>query len=128
MQSDRWSKHVDMVHQWSNCIQRNLLKTQGLKDVSIYLDVWSSLNGRFQQRMYDPNVDLTKAEWSAFEQPSWTLPLLRELSTWRLKLPEIEEQIFGWSNYSDVLFVADFPGNENQNKLEIINNGSLLQD
>lgn len=86
------------------------MKTQGLRDVSIYLDVWSSLNGRFQQRMYDPNVDLTKAKWSAFEKPAWTLPLLTELSTWRLKLPEIEEKIFSWSNYSDVLFVADFPG------------------
>jgi len=110
VQSDRWSKHVDMVHQWSNCIERNLKITQGLTNVSVYLDVWSSLNGRFQQRMYDPRVDLTRAKWSPFEKPGWTLPLITELSDWRSKLPDIENQIFSWSNYSDVLFVADFPG------------------
>ncbi|XP_059471384.1 vitamin K-dependent gamma-carboxylase isoform X2 [Neocloeon triangulifer] len=108
--TDRWSKHPDMVYQWAKCVQKNLLDTQGMNDVSIFLDVLSSLNGRFQQRMYDPRVDLTKVVWSPFEEPKWTLPLLTDLSSWRIKLPEIENQIFAWSNYSDVLFVADFPG------------------
>ncbi|CAB3366213.1 Hypothetical predicted protein [Cloeon dipterum] len=110
VQNDRWSKHVDMVHQWAKCVQRNVYQTQGITDISVHLDVWSSLNGRFQQRMYDPRVDLTKAQWSPFETPSWIMPLLTELSYWRIKLPEIEEDIFGWSNHTDVLFVADFPG------------------
>lgn len=38
------------------------------------------------------------------------MPLLTDLTPWRTKLAELEADVLKWSNYSDVLFVADFPG------------------
>jgi vitamin K-dependent gamma-carboxylase len=99
-----------MVQQWAKCVEKNLRNIQGMQDISVYIDVWSSLNGRFQQRMYDPNVNLLKTNWSVFEQPSWVLPLLLELSNWRTTMQEIEKRVLSWSNDTEVLFVADFPG------------------
>ncbi|KAF4523661.1 hypothetical protein B566_EDAN006031 [Ephemera danica] len=108
--SDRWAQHADMVVQWAKCMETNLRESQEMHHVSVYLDVWSSLNGRFQQRMYDPHVNLLTADWSPFKQTPWIMPLMLEFSTWRSTMNEIEEQVFSWSNQSDVLFVADFPG------------------
>lgn len=99
-----------MVVQWAHCLQHNLQQEQGMEHISVHLDVWSSLNGRFQQRMYDPRIDLLDADWSPLRRPSWVMPLMTELSSWRQTMSEIEKHVFSWSNHSDVLFVADFPG------------------
>lgn len=128
-QNDRWSKHADMCLQLANCLKQQLLndliarkamKGNGMlqpkgthiltENISIYIDVWCSLNGRFQQRMYDPNYDLLKANWSPFKPVEWLLPLLTEYSGLREKMAHIQERVYLWSNYSDVLFIADFPG------------------
>nr|XP_022908134.1 vitamin K-dependent gamma-carboxylase isoform X1 [Onthophagus taurus]XP_022908135.1 vitamin K-dependent gamma-carboxylase isoform X1 [Onthophagus taurus]XP_022908136.1 vitamin K-dependent gamma-carboxylase isoform X1 [Onthophagus taurus] len=125
--NNRWNKHADMVVQYAECLQKNLLTElheQSLKpkssslitkyltsnDISIYLDVWCSMNGRFQQRMYDPNYDLLKANWSIFETPEFLMPLLNEYNDYRKMMTEIQNHVYSWSNYSDVLFIADFPG------------------
>lgn len=79
-------------------------------DISIYVDVWCSLNGRFQQRMFDPNYDLLKANWSPFEPVEWLKPILSGYNDFRQKMIHIQEEVYAWSNYSDVLFIADFPG------------------
>lgn len=81
-----------------------------MTDVAIYVDVWRSLNGRFQQRLVDPRVDLLEAEWSPFQPTPWLMPLLTELSSWRSKLAELERSVFNWSDSASVAFVADFPG------------------
>lgn len=81
------------------------------EDISIYVDVWCSLNGRFQQRMFDPTYDLLKANWSPFTAVEWLLPLLTEYSDFREKMFAIEKEVYEWSNATNVLFVADFPGN-----------------
>lgn len=47
------------------------------------------------------------AEWSPFKPTPWLMPLLTDLSDWRTKLAEIEEQL---DSHIDVTFVADFPG------------------
>lgn len=60
--------------------------------------------------MFDPRVDLLLAKWSPFQPVSWLMPLLTEFSSWRDKMSQIEQQVFQWSNFSDILFVADFPG------------------
>lgn len=78
--------------------------------MSIHLDVWCSLNGRFQQRMFDPRVDLLTAEWSPLKEVSWLMPLLTEFSSWRTQMMKLEKEVYSWSEYSDVIFVADFPG------------------
>lgn len=61
--------------------------------------------------MYDPNYDLLKANWSPFKPVEWLLPLLSEYSNFRAIMTKISEEVYSWSNYSDVLFIADFPGN-----------------
>lgn len=128
-QTDRWNKHADMCLQLSHCLKERLLsdlkatattnedtilqrKPRHItsENISIYIDVWCSLNGRFQQRMYNPNYDLLKANWSPFKPVEWLLPLLNEYSGLRDKMVEIQEQVYSWSNYTDVLFIADFPG------------------
>lgn len=80
------------------------------ENISIYIDVWCSLNGRFQQRMYNPNYDLLNAKWSPFTRVEWLLPLLTEYNDFRQKLIKIQEEVYSWSNYTDLLFIADFPG------------------
>ncbi|KAJ8971128.1 hypothetical protein NQ314_000860 [Rhamnusium bicolor] len=126
-QNDRWNKHADMCVQYAQCLKKNLL--QDLKketqispytkdfsnhitseNISIYVDVWCSLNKRFQQRMYDPNYDLLQANWSPFRSVEWLLPVLTELNDFRMTMNEIIEEVYSWSNQSDVLFIADFPG------------------
>lgn len=150
LMNDRWSKHGDMVHQYVQCIYKNILKDLEdppqyhikyskdtkykiiydlpsedhkhtkleaksepimFQNASIYVDVWCSMNKRFQQRLFDPTIDLLKAEWSPFEKVPWLMPLLTEFSDKRKKMDEIQQYVYSWNNYSEVLFVADFPGN-----------------
>ena len=82
----------------------------GITDPAIYLDVWRSMNKRFQQRMVDPSVDMLTAPWSPFKQTPWVQPLLTELSPWREKMVQIRKDLKEKSNFSSITFVADFPG------------------
>ncbi|KAM8709177.1 hypothetical protein ACLKA7_016051 [Drosophila subpalustris] len=116
---ERWTKSADMAVQYAKCIQRNIQEDMKRHpqnslltstNISIYFDIWCSMNGRFQQRVFDPRVDLLKAPWSPFKQTSWSLPLLTELNHMRPKLKTIANEVLAWNNYSDVIFVADFPG------------------
>lgn len=61
--------------------------------------------------MFDPRVNLMDVEWSPFKEVSFAMPLLLDLSPWRSKLQEMEKELIDTSNYTDVVFVADFPGN-----------------
>ncbi|KAJ1522865.1 hypothetical protein ONE63_002010 [Megalurothrips usitatus] len=125
--SDRWARHADMAKQYATCVERNLLTElrrgkagagrapraiAGLQSdkLAVHVDVWCSLNGRFQQRIFDPRVDLLAAPWSPFEPVPWVMPLLTQLSPMRRRIRELEAQVQARSNFSDALFVADFPG------------------
>ena len=110
-----------MIIQYAHCLKGKLLKGVSddgeeklqytlSKNISIYIDVWCSLNGRFQQRMFNPQVDLLQATWSPFGEVSFLMPLLTEFSGWRSQIVKLENEVYSWSNYSDALFVADFPG------------------
>lgn len=121
---DRWTKYADMAQQYARCIYKNIeqehlrntdISPLSSTNISIYFDIWCSMNGRFQQRVFDPRVDLLKAEWSPFTRTSWSLPLLNELNHLRPKLRTIANEVLAWSNFSDVIFVADFPGLTLQN-------------
>lgn len=79
-------------------------------DISIYVDAWYSLNGRFIQRLFDPKVDLLQAKWSPFSKVPYLMPLLDEGLEWRADLEQMRRKVHSWSNYSDVVFLADFPG------------------
>ncbi|XP_028416528.1 vitamin K-dependent gamma-carboxylase-like isoform X1 [Dendronephthya gigantea] len=108
----RWSSHPDMTKQYATCLARKLRDHAAINisNPAIYFDIWRSMNGRFQQRMFDPRVDIVKAPWSPFKKTEWVLPLMIDLSPWRTKLNEMEKEMSRKSNYTEVVFVADFPG------------------
>ncbi|XP_025156701.1 vitamin K-dependent gamma-carboxylase isoform X2 [Harpegnathos saltator] len=128
VQSDRWVRHADMALQYSQCMKDNLMrrKEKALSDsrqaeekqmwmklsanLSIYIDVWCSLNGRFQQRVFDPHVDMLTVDWHPFKPVSYLMPLLTQYNSYRYEMEKILQHVYTWSNYTDVLFVADFPG------------------
>ncbi|KAK0075118.1 hypothetical protein PV325_007335 [Microctonus aethiopoides] len=128
VQNDRWSKHGDMIIQRAQCLKDNLLrrKEQVLmsskncneieqwsklsSNLSIYIDVRSSLNGRFQQRVFNPNIDMLTVEWHPFKPVSFLIPLLTQFNSYRDEMNEITKHVYTWSNYTDVFFVADYPG------------------
>lgn len=98
----RWSSHADMIYQYANCIQERL-QAHGYEDIELYMDVWRSMNHRFNQRQIDPRVNLLEAKWSPFEQTSWLIPLMTDLSDWRSKMKEIEDQ-FSHDGYNQTRY------------------------
>ncbi|XP_053542679.1 vitamin K-dependent gamma-carboxylase isoform X1 [Ictalurus punctatus] len=105
-QSRRWKDHGDMLKQYATCLSRTL-PHYNISEPQIYFDIWVSINDRFQQRIFDPRVDLVKADWSPFRTNPWLMPLLVDLSPWRKKFEEIEGTL---DNQTEVVFIADFPG------------------
>ncbi|XP_070707050.1 vitamin K-dependent gamma-carboxylase [Pempheris klunzingeri] len=105
-QSRRWKDHGDMLKQYATCLHQ-LLPRYNITDPEIYFDIWVSINERFQQRIFDPRVDVGKADWSPFQPNTWLMPLLVDLSPWRTKFQEIEGSL---DNQTEIVFIADFPG------------------
>ncbi|XP_077099130.1 vitamin K-dependent gamma-carboxylase isoform X2 [Siphateles boraxobius] len=105
-QSRRWKDHGDMLKQYATCLSENLPHFN-ISDPEIYFDIWVSINDRFQQRIFDPRIDIVKADWSPFRPNPWLMPLLVDLSPWRTKFEEIEGSL---DNQTEVVFIADFPG------------------
>lgn len=115
--SDRWSKHADMTHQLSHCVAAGIQRRHAEAaptnaptklNLSVFIDVWCSLNGRFQQRMFDPNVDMLLADWSPWKRATWIMPLLNDLTAYRSDIRNVGRRSI--DHMADVLFVADFPG------------------
>lgn len=66
------------------------------------------LNSLFPSiRIFDPHVNIVKADWSPFRPNPWLMPLLVDLSPWRTKFQEIEGSL---DNQTEIVFIADFPG------------------
>lgn len=105
-QSRRWKDHGDMLKQYATCLHQYLPR-YNISDPEIYFDIWVSINERFQQRIFDPRVDIVRAEWSPFKPNKWLMPLLVDLSPWRTKFQEIEGSL---DNQTEIVFIADFPG------------------
>ncbi|KAG2469533.1 VKGC carboxylase, partial [Polypterus senegalus] len=105
-QSRRWKDHGDMLKQYAVCLSHQLSK-YNISEPEISFDIWVSINERFQQRIFDPRVDIVKADWSPFKPNPWLMPLLVDLSPWRAKFSEVENAL---DNQTEVVFIADFPG------------------
>uniref|UniRef100_A0A8C4GZJ3 Vitamin K-dependent gamma-carboxylase n=1 Tax=Dicentrarchus labrax TaxID=13489 RepID=A0A8C4GZJ3_DICLA len=105
-QSRRWKDHGDMLKQYATCLNQ-FLPRYNISDPEIYFDIWVSINERFQQRIFDPRVDVVRADWSPFRPNTWLMPLLVDLSPWRSKFQEIEGSL---DNQTEIVFIADFPG------------------
>ncbi|OBS81225.1 hypothetical protein A6R68_20560 [Neotoma lepida] len=113
-QSRRWKDHADMLKQYATCLSL-LLPKYNVTEPQIYFDIWVSINDRFQQRLFDPRVDIVQAVWSPFQRTPWVQPLLMDLSPWRTKLQDIKSSL---DNHTEVVFIADFPGMEESLHLE----------
>ncbi|XP_073952043.1 gamma-glutamyl carboxylase isoform X2 [Choristoneura fumiferana] len=117
--NDRWFKHGDMIQQYAMCLKNNLakesrkpLKHLGMpsQNISIYIDVWCSLNGRFVQRMFNPKLDLLQISWSFYQDLPFLMPIIDNATEWRSVLHRIRKDVHGWNQHSDVVFFADFSG------------------
>lgn len=116
--NDRWTRHNDMVYQYTRCLRDKLIeKANALgqpskisQNLSIYVDVWCSMNGRFTQRHYDSKADMLKVNWSPLISSSYLMPLLDEALDWREELDARRKHVHSWSSNNDVVFLADFPG------------------
>ncbi len=62
-----------MILQYAQFLEKTLAKETG-HEVSVYMSVLCSLNGRKPTDIIDPNIDLSK-EKEDFSQPKWLLPL-----------------------------------------------------
>jgi vitamin K-dependent gamma-carboxylase len=62
----------DMAWQFVQ-ILKDEWKQKGYTNISIYAKSSVSLNGRKAQPLYDPDYDLTKAEWKSFQHSEWVL-------------------------------------------------------
>ena len=99
-------KHPDMLKQYAQCV-RHGLENMGIPNASVYVDVWRSMNKRYQQRFVNPNVDLVTAPWSPYTSTPWIFPCLFDYDHQREELDEIAERYA--KDNREVVFVADFP-------------------
>ena len=123
----RWAHHADMAVQFAGCVSKQLERHFGLRATALYLDVWSSLNGRFSQRMYRPGVNLLRSgfKWSPFESPTpkLVMPILQQAELWRGRVEAVDRAIGEYlkginttfkstfeSSSSFLLYIADVPG------------------
>lgn len=102
--NSKWALHGDMMLQFAGCVAANMPSRRD-NNMSVRMDVWGSLNGRFHQRLVDPNVDLLHAPWSPWSPVPWLFPLLRHLDRWRPWILDAKNR-----TEDDLLFLADFPG------------------
>lgn len=111
--NNKWALHGDMIRQFAGCVAAANVARGGRTDVeatnvSVYMDVWASLNGRFHQRMIDPSADILHDPWTPWTPVPWLLPLLHHFDRWRPTIADSKNEM----DHRDgqLLFFADFPG------------------
>ncbi|KAK4309926.1 hypothetical protein Pmani_018479 [Petrolisthes manimaculis] len=104
----RWTSHANMALLYGKCVQERLA-AQGTNISAVHLDVWKSLNGRFQQRVYDPTVNILTAPWSPWTKPAWVLPVVTERK-WQQQVTHLQRQAALISPFTERFFFADYPG------------------
>jgi len=78
-QSRKMPSRPDMILQYAHFLAEKWEADYNLKSVEVYVDVWSSLNGRSMQQLIDPDVDLTKVERN-LKHATWIMPLKTALN------------------------------------------------
>lgn len=101
--NNKWALHGDMIQQFAKCVAAKMPDRSN--NMSVRMDIWGSLNGRFHQRLVDPYVDVLHAPWSPWSEVNWLMPLIRHFDGWRpwIVNTKIRTDV-------DMLFFADFPG------------------
>lgn len=97
-----------MMRQFAECVAANMPDRRD--NMSVRMDIWGSLNGRFHQRLVDPDADLLHDPWSPWSPVPWLLPLLRHLDRWRPWIVTAKNRTDDDDDDNDLLFFADFPG------------------
>ena len=124
--------HPDMLKQYATCVSNGLHALGIDGQIEVYVDVWRSMNKRYQQRFVDPTVDLLQAPWSPYNNTNWVLPCLFDFDHQRKELDTIADR-YSKENI-EVVFVADFPnmslehyvnGTENSNVILYLMHGSV---
>eukprot|EP00735_Rhodelphis_limneticus_P012925 TRINITY_DN6355_c0_g1::TRINITY_DN6355_c0_g1_i1::g.563::m.563 TRINITY_DN6355_c0_g1::TRINITY_DN6355_c0_g1_i1::g.563 ORF type:complete len:368 (-),score=91.39,sp/O88496/VKGC_RAT/40.77/3e-54,VKG_Carbox/PF05090.9/3.5e-44,DUF4622/PF15415.1/0.076 TRINITY_DN6355_c0_g1_i1:570-1673(-) len=110
----RWNAHPDMIVQYGQCMADHVKQHMNISDPAIYLDVWRSMNRRFQQRLVNPTVDITRASWNPFTPSDWINPVLTQWDDMRTELADVAREYWDKSR-KRALFVADFPGYKLEN-------------
>merc|ERR1712066_953938 len=59
---------------------------------------------------YDSEINILDSNWKWNEKPIYTLPLLSGYDDWRPKIREMQRDFMNRSEYTEVTFIADFPG------------------
>lgn len=67
----KMATHPDMILQYAHHLRDQAAK-QG-RDVAVYANFKSKLNGRKRHRFIDPDVDLSKLEWTWWGRKDWVL-------------------------------------------------------
>ena len=73
-QYQKMSSRPDMIRQFSRYLKLNLDPT-GTEGIEIRVDAVASLNGRPEQRLIDPKVDLASVKTSKLAKNFWIIPL-----------------------------------------------------
>ena len=108
-----------MIKQYGDCIAKQMKKSHGIKQPAVYFDIWKSMNGRLQQRLVDPRIDIATAPWSPWRKTPWLMPLLANLTIWRSKIPELRKR-YAINDRSRILHCyTDFPGYSIENVVPI---------
>ncbi|WP_223034608.1 HTTM domain-containing protein [Hanstruepera marina] len=66
----------DFIWQFAQRLKQDYAKKG--KDISVFVDCRTSLNGKPHKTLINPETDLAAIEWSAFKHSPWILPLKQE--------------------------------------------------
>ncbi len=72
-QNRKMYTHPDMILEFAHYLE-DLEIEKGAKEVQVFADIKTKLNGRKHQTFIDPTVDLTKIKWSFLTESQWIVP------------------------------------------------------
>ena len=73
-QESKMTSRPDMVVEFANYLEEQM-REEGHEDVEVRANIYASLNGREEQLLVDPNVDLTRVSYPWVGHADWILPL-----------------------------------------------------
>ncbi len=76
-QEKQMSTQPDFILEYAKYLEKHF-KSQGHKNIEIYMDSYVALNGRSSQRYIDPNINLLK-QTESFKPKNWILPFKDEI-------------------------------------------------
>jgi hypothetical protein len=72
-QYKRMAVQPEHIRQFAHYLARKFRKKYGVKNLSVYADVFVSIHGKASQRLVDSQVDLARENYK-FGQYNWILP------------------------------------------------------